>query len=196
MLLATAGPAAAQAVTIAPPGAYRTAAAYRLRKPQPAGTDAFYPDKRGQLVVEVPRGTKTVKQRVAPDSVWGYTSGKGRTFRLHRGEEYRLEFADTLCVYSSNTTPAKAAGDAAVAAGPGGGRTIGATRYFFSRGLTGLVFPLTVRYLRDMYEASNPAFVAALGQLRLGQSLTDVDRKTGLFRVTTLYREAAGEEKP
>lgn len=189
LVLLAGGPAWAQLAGI-PPGAYRTAAAYRLRRPQPAGTDAFYPDKRGQLVVEVPRGTKSVKLRVAPDSVWGYVSGKGRTFRLHRGEEYRLEFADTLCVYSSDLVAASGAvaGSSAVTSA----RAVGATRYFFSRGLTGLVFPLTVRYLREAYQASNPAFAAALGQLRFDQSLADVNRETGLYRVTTLYREAAG----
>ncbi|ALW87005.1 hypothetical protein AUC43_19120 [Hymenobacter sedentarius] len=177
LLLLLARPALAQLHPI-PPGAYRTAEAYHRRQPQPAGTNAFYPDKRSQLVVEVPQGARTQKVRLIPDSVWGYASGKGRTFRFFRGEEYQLLYADTLCLYSSNIGLAK-------------GAPPGAPRYFFSRGLKGLIFPLTVRYLREMYEASSPAFVAALGQLRFGQSLADFDRKTGLYRVTTLYREAA-----
>ncbi|GAB3857146.1 hypothetical protein GCM10028822_30380 [Hymenobacter terrigena] len=176
-----AGPVAAQVFTI-PPGAYRTGAAYHRKQPQPAGLDAFYPDKRGQLVVVVPRGSKTAKLRVAPDSVWGYVSGKGRTSRLFRNEEYRLEYADTLCVYTQNSTTVNAAL---------GGNNGAGTRYFFSRGLTGLIFPLTTRYIREAYEASNPEFIAAVGKLGLGQSLVDFDRKTGLFRVTTLYRESA-----
>ena len=178
-----AGPVAAQVFTI-PPGAYRTGAAYHRRQPQPAGLDAFYPDKRGQLVVVVPRGPKTTKLRVAPDSVWGYVSGKGRTNRLFRNEEYRLEHADTLCVYTQSSTAVNGALGGANGAG---------TRYFFSRGLTGLVFPLTTRFLREAYGASNPGFIAAVGQLHLGQSLVDSDRKTGLFRVTTLYRESVGK---
>ena len=176
-----AAPAAAQTFTI-PPGAYRTGAAYHRKQPQPAGLDAFYPDKHGQLVVVVPRGTKTAKLRVAPDSVWGFVSGKGHTSRLFRKEEYRLEQADTLCVYSQNSNAVN---------GALGGTTGAGTRYFFSRGLNGLVFPLTTRYLREAYEASNPAFIAAIGKLNIGQSLVDFDRKTGLFRVTTLYRKEA-----
>ncbi|GAB3869288.1 hypothetical protein GCM10028824_15990 [Hymenobacter segetis] len=178
-----AGPVAAQTFTI-PPGAYRTGAAYHRKQPQPAGLDAFYPDKRGQLVVVVPRGTKTAKLRVAPDSVWGYVSEKGRTSRLFRNEEYRLEYADTLCVYSQNSTNVN---------GALGGTNGTGTRYFFSRGLTGLIFPLTPRYLREAYAASSPGFAAAVGQLRVDKSLVDFDRKTGLFRVTTLYREMAGK---
>lgn len=190
--LAAPRPALAQLPT--PPGAYRTAAAYRQRLPRPGGIDAFYPDKRGQLVVQVARGPRTEKLRVAPDSVWGYVSGKGRTVRFYRGQEYYLEHADTLCVYSSTTQlgqEARAGTSAsapAVFGAPGG---LGAARYFFSRGLTGLIFPLTPRYLREAYAAGNPAFVAALAELRLNQSLADYDRKTGLYRVTTLYRAAA-----
>ena len=147
-----AGPAAAQVFTI-PPGAYRTGAAYHRQRPQPAGLDAFYPDKRGQLVVVIPRGPKTTKLRVAPDSVWGYVSGKGRTSRLFRNEEYRLEHADTLCVYTQNSTTVN---------GALGGANGASTRYFFSRGLTGLVFPLTTRYLR---EAAACRFVEEIAQL-------------------------------
>ena len=187
-------PVAAQVYTI-PPGVYRTAAAYHLHKPQPAGTDAFYPDKRGNVVVVVPNGARTTKQRVAPDSVWGYVSGKGRTVRFHRGQEYRLEFADTLCVYSSTTFLADDGRMSGTSSGPTsyGGQTINSStpRYFFSRGLTGLVFPLTTHFLREAYAASNPAFATAVGALRIDQSLADFDRKTGLFRVTTLYRKAA-----
>ncbi|MCC3151986.1 hypothetical protein Q3A66_18665 [Hymenobacter sp. BT770] len=178
LLLLLARPALAQLHPI-PPGAYRTAEAYHRRLPQPAGTNAFYPDKRGLLVVEVQQGASTQKVRMAPDSVWGYVSGKGRTFRFFRGEEYQLLYADTLCVYADTIGLAK------------GAQPLSAPRYFFSRGLKGLVFPLTVHYLREMYEASNPTFVAALGQLRFDQSLSDFDRKTGLYRVTTLYRQAA-----
>lgn len=178
--LLPAGPVAAQAFLV-PPGAYRTAAAYHRRQPQPAGLDAFYPDKHGQLVVV--RGDHTAKQRVDPDSVWGYVSGKGRTRRLYRGAEFQLEFADTLCLYTSTSGPASPS----QVGGP-----LANTQYFFSRGLSGLVFPLTARYVREAYAASNPAFVAAIGKLRLDQSLVDFDRKTGLFRITTLYREARG----
>ena len=183
LLSLLAGPAAAQVFTI-PPGAYRTGAAYHRKQPHPAGLDAFYPDKHGQLVVVVPRGLKTTKLRVAPDSLWGYVSGKGRTTRLFRNEEYRLEHADTLCVYAQNSTAVN---------GALGGANGASTRYFFSRGLTGLIFPLTTRYLREAYEASNPGFIATIGKLRFDQSLVDFDRKTGLFRVTTLYRESAGK---
>lgn len=164
------------------PGVYRTAEAYRRRQPQPAGSDAFFPDKRGMVVAVVPRGPQTVKLRIAPDSVWGYVSGKGRAYRLYRGQEYQLDQADTLCVYSSISS---------ATSGPQAGTSSG-RQYYFSRGLTGLVFPLTVHYLREAYTASNPGFVTALGQLRFGESLSDFDKKTGLFRVTTLYRKEQG----
>ena len=179
VLLLLAGPAVAQVYTI-PPGAYRTAEAYHRHQPRPGGTNAFYPDKRGLLVVEVPQGLRTQKLRVASDSVWGYVSGRGRTVRFFRGEEYQLAHADTLCVYSSSAMLANSER-----------QPLSAPRYFFSRGLKGLIFPLTVRYLRDMYEASSPAFVAALGQLRFDQGLSDFDRKTGLYRVTAIYRKVA-----
>ncbi|MBF9143309.1 hypothetical protein [Hymenobacter properus] len=190
-----AGPAMAQVPSVSrAPGAYRTAAAYHRRQPQPAGSDAFYPDKRGMVVVEVPQGARTTKLRFAPDSVWGFVNGKGRTTRLFRGNEYRLEYADTLCVYSTSNITAGNDRNGNNLLVPGA-NSMGAytnARYFFSRGLTGLIFPLTVSYLRQAYAASNPAFVASLGKLRVDQSLVDFDRNTGLFRVTTLYHEASG----
>ena len=190
LLLAAAGPAWAQPAA-APPGAYRTAAAYHRRQPAPAGTDAYYPDKRGLLVV-VPLGRGPKKLRLAPDSTWGYVSGKGRTVRFYRGEEYQLEHADTLCVYSSTAVPAGSERADAASTAPvlNSGRYLNTAppRYFFSRGLKGLVFPLTLRYLREMYAASNPDFAAALARLRFAESLSDRDSKTGLFRVTVLYR--------
>ncbi|WP_210517861.1 hypothetical protein [Hymenobacter terricola] len=177
-----------------PPGAYRSAAAYRHRQPRPAGTDAFYPDKRGQLVVVALQGARSVKLRVAPDSVWGYVSGKGHTVRFYRGQEYQLEHADTLCVYSSTTVLVEDARMGPVIATPGGigGQTLNTytPRYFFSLGLSGLIFPLTPRYLRELYAASNPRFAGAVSSLRIDQSLTDFDRKTGFYRVTTLYQQS------
>jgi len=184
------GVARAQAIQL-PPGAYRTAGDYAHRRPQPGGTDAFYPDKRGQLVVVVPQGAREVKRRIAPDSVWGYVSGKGRAFRIYRGEEYRLLFADTLCVYSSNTVLGEEGRMGRVVPTPGQfvNYSMAAPKYFFSAGLKGLIFPLTPRFLRELYAASNPAFVARLAELKFDESLTDFDPKTGLYRVTTLYRE-------
>ena len=161
-----------------PPGAYRTAAAYLRRQPTPGGAEAFFPDKRGNLVVVVPQGAGSVKVRLAPDSIWGYVSQKQRTFRIYRGQEYRLVHADTLSIYTVNAEQTSAA----MSGGP---------RYYFSRGLKGLIFPLTVPYLRKVYAAGNPAFAAALGEMPLHHSLVDLDRKTGLYRVTTLYRQAA-----
>lgn len=177
-----------------PSGGYRTAAAYHRRQPQPAGLDAYFPDKRGQVVVVVPRGTQKDRLRLSPDSLWGYVSNKARTFRLFRGSEYRLEHADTLCVYSSNTTPTS--GDQRTFTSPTthpGAQSPAGTHYYFSRGLNGLLFPLTVHYLREAYQASNPQFVAALTKLGFTETLTDIDRATGLFRVTVLYRNAAAK---
>ena len=183
LLALVAGPAAAQVPTHQP-GAYRSASAYRRHQPQPAGTNAFFPDKRGQVVVVVPSGPATTKVRLDPDSVWGVVSDKGRTTRIFRGEEFRLEHADTLCLYTSagnvgTTGPARY-----------GGRGLATTKYFFSVGLMGLIFPLTPAYLREQYAASNPGFVAALGKLKFNVSLSDYDRKAGLYLVTKIYRES------
>ena len=179
LLALAAAPAAAQ---LAPhqPGAYRTASAYRRHQPRPAGSHAFFPDKRGQVVVVVPSGPSSTKVRIAPDSIWGVVSDKGRTTRIFRGAEYRLEHADTLCLYTS-----------AVGVGTTGpARGVAGTKYYFSVGLTGLIFPLTTPYLREQYAASNPGFVAALGKLTFNASLSDYDRKAGLYRVTRMYRES------
>ena len=180
LLSLAAAPVAAQIFTI-PPGAYRTAAAYHRRQPQIPGVDATYPDKRGNVVVVVPRGSQSTKLRVSPDSVWGYVSEKGRTFRIYRGDEFRLEHADTLCVYTRQASITSTGLRPSVS---------GQQSYYFSLGLNGLIFPLTVTYLRELFTASNPAFVAALSEMKFGQSLADLDRHTGLFRVNTLYRES------
>ena len=63
----------------------------------------FTPISAGSSWWPCPRGGRIRKMRVAPDSLWGYVSGKGRTIWFYRGEEYHLEFADTLCVCSSTT---------------------------------------------------------------------------------------------
>ncbi|GAB2711790.1 hypothetical protein GCM10011495_18910 [Hymenobacter frigidus] len=183
LLALVAGPAAAQVPTHQP-GAYRSASAYRRHQPQPAGTNAFFPDKRGQVVVVMPSGPATTKVRLDPDSVWGVVSDKGRTTRIFRGEEFRLEHADTLCLYSSTGNMGTM--------GPAryGGRTLATTHYFFSVGLTGLIFPLTTPYLREQYAASNPRFVAVLDKLKFNASLSDYDRKAGLYLVTKMYRDA------
>ena len=183
LLTLAAGPAVAQ-VSTHQPGAYRSAAAYRRHQPQPAGTNAFFPDKHGQVVVVGSSGPTTTKVRIAPDSVWGVVSDKGRTTRIFRGEEFRLEHADTLCLYSSTGNMGTM--------GPAryGGRTLATTHYFFSVGLTGLIFPLTTPYLREQYAASNPRFVAVLDKLKFNASLSDYDRKAGLYLVTKMYRDA------
>ena len=178
LVLLVAAPAAFAQSVAPPPGAYRSAAAYARHRPQPAGIDATYPDKRGQVVVTVPQGPGTTKLRLAPDSVWGYVTNRGRSFRIYRGQEYQLVHADTLSVYTNN-------------AEAGSGARVGSnSHYYFSRGLTGLIFPLTLHYLREAYAAGSPAFVAALGQMPFHQSLADYDRKTGLYRVTAIYQQA------
>ena len=184
LLALVAGPAVAQTAPHQP-GAYRSASAYRRHRPQPAGTNAFFPDKRGQVVVVVPNGPSNTKVRLAPDSVWGVVSDKGRTTRIFRGEEFRLEHADTLCLYTG-------AGSVGTT---GPARGLATTKYFFSVGLTGLIFPLTTRYLSEQYAASNPGFVAALGKLKFNTSLSDYDRKTGLYVMTKLYRESTPSQR-
>lgn len=194
LLALIAGPAIAQIQTI-PPGGYRTGAAYHRHQPQPAGTDASFPDKRGLAVITVPHGTSSVKMRFDPDSLWGYVTAKGQSFRLYRRQEYRLDFADTLCIYSSNISINEGArvGDVMPTANHTPGQYLAMPNYYFSRGLTGFIFPLTVHYLREMYAASNPAFVTLLAKLQFNESLVDANKKNGLFRVTNIYREAAAK---
>jgi hypothetical protein len=146
-------------------------------------------EKRNGFVVVREAGPGTVKIVVPPDSVWGYVSGNGHAFRFYRGEEYRIEQADTLTIYSSNTVPANSEQTGNWGA-PLANRTYAAKHYYFSRGITGIPFPLTVKNIQHAYEASNPNFVASVQNMGLTQTLSDFDRKTGLFRVVKLYRDA------
>jgi hypothetical protein len=171
-----------------PVGVYRSAAQYRQQKPAPAGDDVRVSEKRGGLIVTRRSGPGRLKTIVPLDSAWGYVNGNGRSFRLFRGQEYQIQQADTLTIYSSLSTGV--AGErmtrsmASVAS-----NTYTAQRYFFSRGLTGLIFPLNEKNLRLAYEASNPAFVSALKTMGFTQSLSDYDAKAGSFRVVQLYRQ-------
>jgi hypothetical protein len=179
---------AAPLLTPAPTGVYRSAAQYRRGQPAPAGADVRASDKRHGLIVTQRQGSQQFGKTVIPyDSVWGYVNDKGVGYRLFRGEEYRIEAADTLTIYSNNA-PNRNAGSGGPAV-----RTYTATGYYFSRGLNGLIFPLTEKNLRLAYEASNPAFVAAIKDLGTLKSLSDFDKQTGTYRVLRLYREALGK---
>ena len=71
-----------------------------------------------------------------------------------------------------------------------GGRGLATTKYFFSVGLTEVIFPLNPTYLREQYAASNPGFVAAMGKLKFNASPSGYDRKAGLYLATKIYRES------
>jgi hypothetical protein len=171
-----------------PTGVYRSAAQYHRSQPAPAGDEIRLSDKRQGVIVTQEQGGRQHSKVIVPlDSVWGYVNGKGVGYRLFRGEEYKIETVDTLAIYSS-AAPNRNAGSNAPAV-----RTYMADQYFFSRGLNGLIFPLSEKYLRLAYAASNPAFVAAVQKLGVIKSLSDYDKKTGTFRVTQLYRDAQGK---
>ncbi|WP_345238506.1 hypothetical protein [Hymenobacter saemangeumensis] len=165
---------------VVPTGVYRTAAQYRRQQPAPACSDVRLSDKRGSLVVTQQRGPARLKTLVPLDSVWGYVNGNGRSYRLYRGEEFQIQQADTLSIYSFQH----------LSHGPYQPST---GSYFFSRGLNGMIFPLTQKNLRLAYEASNPAFVEAIKDLGFTQSLSDYDVAAGSFRVVKLYRSTLGK---
>ncbi|MDO7875838.1 hypothetical protein Q5H93_13935 [Hymenobacter sp. ASUV-10] len=183
------GALAAPLLTPPPPtGVYRSAAQYRRSQPAPAGAEVRASDKRQGLIVMQRQGSQAFGKTVVPyDSVWGYVNEKGVGYRLFQGEEYRIEAADTLTIYSNNA-PNRNAGSGGPAM-----RTYTATGYYFSRGLSGLIFPLTEKNLRLAYEAGNPAFVAAVKDLGTLQALSDFDKKTGTYRVVRLYRDTMGK---
>lgn len=183
------GGALAAPLLIPPPtGVYRSAAQYRRSQPAPAGAEVRASDKRQGLIVTQRQGAQTFGKTVVPyDSVWGYVNEKGISYRLFQGEEYRIEAADTLTIYS-NSAPNRNAGNGGPAM-----RTYTASGYYFSRGLSGLIFPLTEKNLRLAYEAGNPAFVAAIKSMGTLQSLSDIDKKTGTYRVVKLYRDTMGK---
>ena len=161
----------------APAGAYRTAADYRRSHLAPGGTDVTFPNKRGLLVVVDKRGHQTRRTALNPDSLWGFRDDKARTYRLFMGRAFRLEQYDSLCVYSSQEVAID-------------GQLLNSARhYFFSRGLQGLVFPLTPKNIAQAYEAGSPAFVAATRRLEIGQALTDFNARNESFRVVDLYRQ-------
>ena len=161
----------------APAGAYRTAADYRRHRLAPGGTDVNFPNKRGQLVVVDKRGHQTRRTALNPDSLWGFRDDKARTYRLFMGRAFRLEQYDSLCVYSSQEVPLN------------GQLTNSARHYFFSRGLQGLVFPLTLKNIVKAYEAGSPAFVAAARRLAADQDLSDYNADSQTFRLIDLYRK-------
>jgi hypothetical protein len=186
--LSMGGALAAPLLTPPPTGVYRTAAQYHRGQPQPAGAEVRASDKRRGLVVMQRQGSQSFGKQVVPyDSVWGYVNDKGVGYRLFRGEEYRIEAADTLTIYSNNA-PNRNAGSGGPAV-----HAYTANGYYFSRGLNGLIFPLTEKNLRLAYEASNPGFVAAVKDLGTLASLSDFDKKAGTYRVVKLYRETVGK---
>jgi|GEM_PF-1657111 len=182
------GALAAPLLTPPPTGVYRSAAQYRRSQPAPAGAEVRVSERRHGLVVTQRQGSQSFGKRVVPyDSVWGYVNDRGIGYRLFQGEEYRIEAADTLTIYSNNA-PNRNAGSGGPAV-----RTYTANGYYFSRGLNGLIFPLSEKNLRLAYEASNPAFVAAIKDVGTLQSLSDFDKKTGTYRVVKLYRDTMGK---
>jgi len=159
-----------------PVGIYRSAAQYHRRQPQPAATDVRRSDKKGSIVAIQQRGPGKLKIMVPLDSVWGYVSKKGSSFRLYQGAEYQIQQVDTITIYSNETMRQYMSAIVADKA------------YFFSRGLAGKLYPLNEKNLRLAYEASNPAFVASMKTLSFSQSLTDYDAAAGSYRVVQLYR--------
>ena len=183
--------ATAQRPAPAPPaapraGVYRTIADYRHQRLTPAGEDIRYSAKREGYVVSTRRGSSTMKTTVPRDSVWGFVDDKQRLFRLQGPDEYRVEQPDTITVYSRNATTAN--DEQTTRGGAVSGSVYTATHYFFSRGISGRIFPLSEKYLREAFAAGNPAFVAALKNRPHQHELSSYDPKANAFYIVGLFR--------
>ena len=172
-------------------GAYRTVADYRHHRLSLAGTDIRYSAKHEQYIVSNERGSTKLKKAIVRDSVWGYVDNKFRLYRLQDLDEYRVEQADTITVYSRNATTT---GTELVGyRGAVGGSTYSATRYYFSRGINGRIYPLSDKYLRESFAAGSPAFAAAVANRPRGKDLAAYDKTADAFYIAKLFRDTKGK---
>lgn len=186
--------------TVAQPGAaragvYRTVADYRHRHFAPAGDDVRYSAKRNRFSVNTRRGSDNIKITVPRDSVWGYVDEQGRFYRTQGPDDFRVEQADTITVYSRMATlSTKDESGQMTTFGAGAGSNVStAKRYYFSRGVNGRIYPLNDKYLRESFAAGSPAFVAALARRPNRQELSGFDRKRNAFYVAELFRSVQGK---
>ncbi len=193
-LLSAAAPALAQpaAPPEAPLGAYRSAAAYRHRRPALTGDAIRFSPKHNEFVVSTQRGGSTFRQRIARDSVWGYVDAQRRLYRLQGPDDYRVEQADTLTIYSRNATTAGTDQITGYRGGVGGS-VYTTLHYYFGRGLMGPIYPLTDKNLREAYQAASPAFVAAVAQRPAGRELFAYDPKAQAFYLVGQFRATGGK---
>lgn len=190
------GPVRAQ---LAPPvagpgraGVYRSAAHYYRRQLVPAGNTLRYAAKRDAFVVSTRRGSSTTKNSIARDSTWGYVDGKNNFYRVSGPDDYRVEQPDTITVYSRNTTASGTSQMVGGGAAVGGGVFM-ATRYYFSRGIAGRIFPLTEKNLVAVFAAGSPAFAAALTARAGKQELSAFDAAANAFYIVRLFRSTQGK---
>lgn len=163
-------PACRSSLLTYPSGLYRTAADFRQHQLTPVGTGA----SRLVLACQASRQAGPGERRQLPlDSLWGYAGIDRAAYRVYRCRAYQVEQADTLAVYSVLVGTSKRSHRA----------------YYFSSGLGGPVERLPKRRLRQAF-ASNPTFLALLGQLPWQQLLSDPVAGSGGYRVVALYRQA------
>ena len=167
--------------TFYPTGIYATAAAFRQQRPSLAGTQAgraFF--QRKAFVVNPAVGRARTK--VPFDNLWGYAAADGRAYRVFRNQEFQVEQADTLTIYSQ-----------LISTGPTAATPQQYERHFyFSVGLAGPVQALTTRRLKQTF-AHNPAFLDLLKRRPWLESIVATDRRPdGLetYRLVTLYRQS------
>ena len=96
--------------------------------------------KHNEFVASAQRGGSTMRQRIARDSVWGYVDAQRRLYRLQGPDDYRVEQADTLTIYSRNATTA-GTDQTTGYRGSVGGSVYTTQHYYFGRGLTGRIYP-------------------------------------------------------
>jgi hypothetical protein len=173
-------------------GLYRSAADFRQQRARPAASDVRLSEKRSGVMVIQGEGMGRSKTLVPTDSVWGYVDAKGHRYRLFRGSEFQIQQLDTIVIYSSISANISSQQSGLGAGGPGA-RVYTAQHYFFSRGLNGLIFPLSQKYVRAMFEASSPVFAAAVRNIGPTQALSDYDKRAQSFRVVLLYRQSQGK---
>ena len=171
--------------TTYPTGIFTSAAAFRQRQPSLVGDKAGRVVFRRKLFVE---GPTTPRTTVAMADAWGYADTRGTAFRVFKGHPFQVEQADSLVLYSNQEYKSD---PAYVATATPNKLT---TAYYFSRGLTGPVQPLTRRRLRRTF-ADSPTFLGLLDQRPHRSLLANQSPATAppSYRVVALYRQSLAQ---
>jgi hypothetical protein len=131
----------------------------------------IYLKENGTTLVIKSHGGKTT---MPITGVWGY---RGRNKALHRlvdGVDYTVCGADTISLYMRRVHAGR----------------IRKKQYYFSEGLCGKLYPLTVENLCRVYNAANPQFVSTIkDKWKWYRYLNSYDRGNQTYRVVALYKK-------